>query len=388
MRTLRLLVAALVVLFVTTPVLAEPAEAPARVDLTPGIPVVEIPSPPAARMHVLAAPGAAAGVARSLAEGLDAERAELEALLGGLDAGPMEIRFAYGREEFAALQPRGGRVPGWAAGVAWPGLGLVVIDAQASGRNGDVRAVLRHELAHVALGRLVQGHMPRWFTEGFAQIYANEWTLSRSTTLARASAAGALLPVREIDEGWPGSPTDVDLAYAQSASLVAFLASSGDGAVLQRLVRHLGAGEPFADALIAAYGQPLILLELDWKRAMQSRYGWLPLFTDTNVWWAGAAVLLVLGAWRARGRSRRGIEAMEDGPELEPAVSLPVALPAGAEEPALQRVVLHPGEENGVRLTTPGPCPVLQRRAAAGHGKQEGPPAGPAGAISPGIWRH
>src|SRR5690606_3876080 len=108
----------------------------------------------------------AATVGRRLAAGLMKERAELEALLGGLDAGPMEIRFAHGREEFAALQPRGGRVPGWAAGVAWTGLGVVVVDVQAAGRSGDPRGVLRHELAHVALGRLVQGPMPRWFTEG------------------------------------------------------------------------------------------------------------------------------------------------------------------------------------------------------------------------------
>lgn len=317
MRVLRPLLASLALLFAAAPAFAEPAEAPPRVDLTPAMPVVEIPTPADARMKVIAARGGAAGVARQLAAGLTEERRELEALLGGLDAGPMEIRFAYGREEFAALQPRGGRVPGWAAGVAWPSLGLVVIDAQASGRGGDVRAVLRHELAHVALGRLVQGHMPRWFTEGFAQIYAGEWTLSRSSTLARATVADALIPVRDIEDGWPGSPTDVDLAYAQSASLVAFLAASGDGSALQRLIHELRGGEPFADALVAAYGQPLVLLEIDWKRTLKGRYGWLPFVTDTNLVMGAAGLLFIVGAWRARVRRRKRIAAMADGPELE-----------------------------------------------------------------------
>src|SRR5690606_26954556 len=215
MRFLRPLLASLLLL-AAAPAAAEPVAAPPRVDPSPAMAVEAVETPAAARMTVVAAPGAAAGVARSLAEGLVDERAELEALLGGLDAGPMEIRFAYGREEFEALQPRGGRAPGWAAGVAWPSLGLVVIDARASGRGGDVRAVLRHELAHVALGRLIRGHVPRWFTEGFAQLYAGEWTLSRSATLARAVSSDALIPVADLETGWPGTPTDVDLAYAQS----------------------------------------------------------------------------------------------------------------------------------------------------------------------------
>lgn len=338
MNTLRSLFASLALLLAALPAVAEPAEAPPQVDLTPAIPVVEVRSPKEARMHVLAARGAAAGVARSLAGGLAEERRELETLLGGLDAGPMEIRFAYGREEFAALQPRGGRVPGWAAGVAWPSLGLVVIDAQASGRGGDVRAVLRHELAHIALGRLVQGPMPRWFTEGFAQLYAGEWTLSRSSTLARATVADALIPVRDLDDGWPAAATDADLAYAQSVSLVSFLAAGGDGTALQQLVRRLRTGEPFGDALAGAYGQPPLLFEVDWKHAMKARYGWLPFVTDHNLLMGAAGLLFLLGAWRAHVRKRRRIEAMADD---ESAVDLDVPT---VERPLL---VVYPAVPQG-----------------------------------------
>lgn len=359
MNAIRALLASLALLLAALPAWAEPAEAPAQADLTPGVPVVEIAAPKAARMHVVAARGAAAGVARSLAEGLENERRELEKLLGGLDAGSMEIRFAYGREEFAALQPRGGRVPGWAAGVAWPSLGLVVIDAQASGRGGDVRAVLRHELAHIALGRIVHGDMPRWFTEGFAQLYAGEWTLSRSSTLARATVADALLPVRDIEHGWPSAATDVDLAYAQSVSIVSFLAASRDGTTLQQLIRRLGEGEPFADALTAAYGKPPIVLEIDWKHTMQGRYGWLPFFTDTDLMMGAVGLLFLVGAWRARVRKRRRLDAMADGPELEeplpseaepllvvyPTLPQPPAPPARPEGPiSITWADLPPGE--------------------------------------------
>jgi hypothetical protein len=226
----------------------------------------------------------------------------------------------------------------------------VVIDAQAAGRGGDVRAVLRHELAHIALGRIVQGHMPRWFTEGFAQLYAGEWTLSRSSTLARATVADALIPVRDIEDGWPNAPTDVDLAYAQSVSLVSFLAASGDGATLQHLVRRLGAGEPFSDALAAAYGQPLLLLEIDWKRAMQGRYGWLPFLTDTNLVMGAAGILFLVGAWRAQVRKRRRLEAMADGPELEEPVPTEEQ-PLVVVYPALPQPTAPPAQ-HGTQLAT------------------------------------
>lgn len=363
----KLLIFPLLLLFGALAAEAEPVEAPAGMDLTPATAVVEIATPPGARMRVIAAPGAAAGVARSLAAGLEAERAELEALLGGLDAGTMELRFAYGRDEFAALQPRGGKVPGWAAGVAWPGLGLVVIDAQASGRGGDVRSVLRHELAHVALGRLVQGPMPRWFTEGFAQLYAGEWSLSRSTTLARATAAGALIPMRELEDGWPSSPTDVDLAYAQSVSLVSHLSAGDDRGALQRLVRRLGTGEVFADALPAATGQPLLLIEMDWKDTLRSRYGWLPFVTDANLVLGFGGVLLVIGAWRVRRRFRRRLAAMEDGPELEPSLG-------EADGDGLVHIVFP----DGPRLDGDSGAPARQEHSLEGDDDLP-PPSG---------WRH
>lgn len=305
---------------------AEPVESQAAaspvLDLSPTLPVLVISTPEEARITFLAGPGAAAGVARPLAAALLEERKTLEKLLGGLDAGPMEIRMAYGREEFSGLQPRGARGPGWAAGLAYPAHGLIVVDAQASGRGGDVRAVLRHELAHVALGRLVKGPMPRWFTEGFAILYAGEWSLSRSTTLARATVANAMIPMEDLEASWPGSPTDVDLAYAQSASLVSYLAGSGDGQVLQRLVRLLGEGVPFDDALSRAYGQPLVIVEIDWKRALKARYGWMPFFVDSQLVLGMGGVILIIGAFRARRKARRRLLIMAKAEAVEDEISM------------------------------------------------------------------
>lgn len=274
--------------------------------------VFEVPDDP--RLTVVAARGPAEGVAQELLRHVGEDWAFIEAVLGHTEPSPLEIRVGYGKATFHGLQPPGVRVPGWAAGVAFSRLGVVVLDGQAAGRAGSVRTVLRHELAHVALGRLVEGRVPRWFNEGFALQVAGEWSAARSGVVARAVMARALIPLEDLDDDWPHSPTDVNLAYAQSASMVGHLLGIEEGDALRRLVARLREGEPFHPALRAAFGKPFALLEAEWKTSLQRRYGWLALFMDTELLLAGAAVVLVVGGaftWRRRRRRLAQMEAEE-----------------------------------------------------------------------------
>lgn len=277
----------------------------------PSIAVRSFEVPEDSRITVIGGPGPAEGVARELVRHVAEDWARIEAILGHHDPAPLEVRVGYGKESFHALQPPGVRVPGWAAGVAFSGLGVVVLDGQASGRAGSVRTVLLHELAHISLGRLVEGSIPRWFNEGFALQVAGEWSPTRSGVVARAVMARALIPLSELDESWPHSPTDVNLAYAQSASMVAHLLSVEEGDALRRLVANLRQGAPFPQALQLAYGKPLVLLESEWKDGLRLRYGWLTAFLDSELLFAAAALVLVAGAFAKRYRKKKRLAQME-----------------------------------------------------------------------------
>lgn len=327
--------------------LAPLAKAGAPEPVPPAVEVRHLPVPDDPRLTLVAAAGPAEEIAKDLVRSVAADWRRIEAILGRTDPRPLEIRIAYGRESFDALQPPNVRAPGWAAGVAFSRLGLVVVDAQASGRAGSVRTVLLHEFAHIALGRLAEGRLPRWFNEGFALQVAGEWSLPRSSVVARAVMARALIPLSDLDEDWPHSVTDVDLAYAQSASMVGHLLSVESGDALRRLVAKLHDGLPFPTALHEAYGKPLVVLETEWKRSLTYRYGWLAILMDSELLWAGAALLLVIGAWRRKWRRRKRLEEMEAEEALEaPGVDEPPAPPWTGPTPLTGATAAAEGDDD------------------------------------------
>src|SRR5581483_4493504 len=127
--------------------------------------------------------------AKLLAEEIEVRRDEIRDVLGRDWDGVTEVRVGWGRQEYEALAPFGTTPPSWAQALAWPDENVVLIEAQ-SLTKGDGQETLRHELIHVALGRLGKA-WPRWFQEGLAQHLTGErfFSVDGYTTLARAGSA-------------------------------------------------------------------------------------------------------------------------------------------------------------------------------------------------------
>src|SRR5690606_3445446 len=102
-------------------------------------------------------------VARSLLDGIEADRDAIARDLGRDYDGITEVRIAHDPQSFTALLPDGVTLPHWAQGVAFPSHNLVVIRAGEQSVLSTTRGTLRHELSHVAIGRLAGPGVPRWF---------------------------------------------------------------------------------------------------------------------------------------------------------------------------------------------------------------------------------
>ena len=249
----------------------------------------------------------------------------LQALLG---KGPALVRVevAGDRQSFAArMRELGG--PQWAAGLALPRQGLIVLRSPAQLTEPDqFRSLLVHEMGHLYMGhRLGAARAPLWLEEGLSMYLAGQGGLGSQWAMAQAVLGPGLIDLRQLEKSFPSDERRAALAYAQSSYLVGFLVSRHGPQVLGRILEGLAGGRPLTAALHAVTGQGLHALQEDFKEAMESRFSWLAVLSAGGAFWAllalAAGVLLV---WRRRGQKKARAAGWGAGRNLE-AISRPGA---------------------------------------------------------------
>ncbi len=253
-------------------------------------------------------PAAATSEVRELMDVFGDSWARIEEDLGGPIDDTLTIRVARDPDEMHELSPVGHPPPEYASGVAYPPFGVILLSLTApeSWERPDMEALLTHELSHVALHRAVEGHrVPRWFGEGLAIYQAGEQSLDRVRTLWSASVAGNVVPLDRLSESFPSRPHRVNVAYAQSADMVAFLRRDArDARSFRILVRNVRDGMPFEEAVRQSYDATLGTLEDDWRASLDERFQAIPLVVTGGGLWVLLSVLIVV-AWVRRRRKDR-----------------------------------------------------------------------------------
>ncbi len=245
-----------------------------------------------------------------------AERMRLRVLaeLGRMEPEGTVVVVTASRSEFDRAQP-GRPLPGWVAGVAYPRRGLIILGpAPPGGRRVSRDVLFAHEYSHLALARAVSfRRLPRWFVEGFADLQA----MAPFAADPRGWGGRGALPLSELHKDLGHSSSRAAESYQQSYHLVRFLREQGDGLAFRRLIRLLGEGIPFEQALKEVYGIGTQELATRWSR----RWNWervlVPIVTSGLFLWVLAALLLLLGYRRKRRERREQIAAMEgeEGPD-------------------------------------------------------------------------
>jgi len=237
--------------------------------------------------------------AHLLAGEIEGRRDDIRALLGRDWDGVTEVRLGWGRDEYEALSISG-TPPSWAAALAWPDQNVMLVEAQSLVKD-DGQQTLRHELVHIALGRL--GHnWPRWFQEGFAQHLTGErqFSIEQYTTLARAVSGDRVFRLDDLTNGFPDRAADVEIAYAESAAFLDFLFARHSRVQFGELVDGVGRGETFEIAFAKAFHTSLNLEERTFREELPGRYPFWPIVTTGTTLWAFASMLVVIGYVRRR----------------------------------------------------------------------------------------
>ncbi len=261
------------------------------------------------------------GVAQQLAETADQDRASVSLDLGHDYDGVTAVHVVSDREAFrAAIPSDAAQVPGWAAAVAFPEHNLVVMRLDPSGQ--EPRAILRHELSHIAVGRLVRGRIPRWFLEGLAVIRAGDAWSREGPSLIRAGMANDLLPIESLQAGFPERPTDAELAYEESAAFVKFLMDRRGEVALQDVMRQVVKGSTFDDAVLRVYGASTRQLENQWRKSVERWVLALDFATSREFLWMLLTLLMIWAGLLLRRRRAVRLAQLEREDEAEAARAL------------------------------------------------------------------
>jgi Peptidase MA superfamily len=267
-----------------------PSLAAATSGTRPGdAPVLQVEAPPALARQ--------ASAVRALEGG---DWGPVMALVGARRPGP-PIR--------VVLAPEGSRlaanVASWVSGYAVPELDTVVLfpGRVPSYPDGNLEALLHHEVAHMLLARAAGGGtVPRWFNEGTATVAAREWGIGDGARVVLATIGRGPRSLAEVDAGFSSDAAAVARSYALSAALVRYLLRQHGAGVVATILAGVSRGAGFDDAFETATGESVSRFARGYFRRETFWTTWVPVLTSSTVLWMAITALALLAIKRRRER--------------------------------------------------------------------------------------
>lgn len=239
----------------------------------------------------------------------------------------VRVVLAPDREAFRALVGDG--APDWGGAFAFPGERLIVMQGRnAGGDAGDPLVTLRHELAHLALGEVLRGTVPRWFDEGYASFAAGEWGRDEVLVTSFGLIWRGIPTLRGLDSLFYAGPDRAQRAYALSHRAVAELSALGRERGLTLLFDYWAREGSFERALRRANGLTSDDFERLWRAKVRRQYGILALAADVSV--LSVFLVFLLGPlwWQKRRRMQERLARMRQADALAEARERESALAA------------------------------------------------------------
>lgn len=207
----------------------------------------------------------------------------------------------------------GPSVPEWGAAVAFTDQSRVVLQGSAAdGSAGDPRALLRHELAHLALAEALGDLPPRWFHEGYAQYAAGEVDGNAYLQTNLALLFRRMPTFAGLDSAFATrSSVSAAAAYRLAALAVTHMAERDPARGLTLLFRYWPETGRLDGAVRRAFGTTLDEVERDWQRRARWEAGALALAADVSLIGLLAVIPLVPLWLSKRRRTRARLAAMK-----------------------------------------------------------------------------
>ncbi len=253
---------------------------------------------------------------------------EVERRLGWTYEGkPPEVFLVRGADRMSEVASAA--VPSWAVGATVSADARIVVraDLLALGYGGGLVPVLRHEWVHLLWGAHAGPRrrlLPLWAEEGVAEEIGGGVSVDQGAALDLAVTFGNLIPFDELQTSFPADGHDADLAYKESRSWVAHLASRCGWSVWPEILSDLVSGRadawarggsPFAAAVRRRSGLSLGECDSLWRQAIEAEARpWFHIFLRDlpGLLFSLIGVAAIVGSVAFFRRRRREIERLPD----------------------------------------------------------------------------
>ncbi len=221
------------------------------------------------------------------------------------------VLIATRREQFDSAV--GGHFPDWGAGCAIPEQNtIIILSPFLYPHQVGLSEVLRHELAHIYLHKLVGwSRLPRWMDEGFAMLIGHQWRFGDDWLVGRAVLTGEDLPLQQIEGLNRFAEGKARLAYGESYLAMKYFIDEYGWQSFVLFVRELRRHNQLDPAFMTAVGLDYAGFQREYNKYLKAKYNWATLLSDTMLFWIVIVLLLMLLYVLKRRRSRKKIEEWE-----------------------------------------------------------------------------
>jgi len=203
---------------------------------------------------------------------------------------------------------------------ALPRKNVMVIDYSKMNTSPfTLKTTIKHELCHLFLHHYIdRANLPKWFDEGVSQ-WASDGIAEiimdyKRSNLTRAILSGRYFRMRELNTGFPGDKDSLQLAYAQSKSLVDYISREYGKESILAILNNLRYGLSFEKAIQESMAISFKTLEREWLDDMKHKNNW---FTYLSIYmyeflFVLGAIIVVIGFVRVVIKKRRYSEMDDD----------------------------------------------------------------------------
>ena len=156
----------------------------------------------------------------------------------------------------------------WVAGHAVPENNLVLVSITPGALQLlDIERQVPHEIAHVRIKRYLEDgyeNLPIWFNEGLASLAETFPNSDYKLILTAGYENHNLISFASLCRSFPPDSSDINMAYAQSDSLVRYIYQEYGANGLQNLLDAYKQGHSCENGPLEAFGVTLTQLERQW----------------------------------------------------------------------------------------------------------------------------